>query len=588
MILNCLYSDTNLINPISFKMGLNIVLGKYSDNVDKKNINGIGKSSFVRLIAYLLLSDTAEKTFLKNEYDFLREEKHSISLEFNVKNKHFVIKRSFSNNNEIFLGEKEQNITPYIKSEVKNILLNNIFPIEQEDITYEGNRLGTLMDFFVRDDMKNLQRFDPLVFSKGLTNKTEQYIFNFFLLGLQTSSIIKFCKISDKKKELNSEKTTLSKKVKDDTGKTTDEFKTEKIKIERNINRIEDGIKNYTFLENYKSVENDLIEISTTISEKLKEYNTLYQKLTKVKKSYQFEHKNQINISEIKIMYNEILDTFGELVSKKLNDIIEFKKDILTNRNRILKDRENMIQESIDCILSEISVLEKKRSEMYKLLEEKEALDSIKNAYEELTKEKTLLAENMNIVRKIDDLTAEIATIQVSISEIQLKIQNILREEETQIEDYRKLFFNILQSAISFEDNIADGHFSISIKDKIKSNGLPFDINVSIPKMDSLGMSRLKIFVYDLMVFLNNIQTERILPHFLIHDGMFHGISNETIAKALNYIYHKCLQFPSFQYFATFNEDEIPNDNLEFDLQNIVVATYRDNPEDMIFKREFY
>ena len=58
-----LYSDTNLFKTVSFHNGINIILGSYSDEVDARGINGIGKSSLVRLIDFVLLSGKAEKIF---------------------------------------------------------------------------------------------------------------------------------------------------------------------------------------------------------------------------------------------------------------------------------------------------------------------------------------------------------------------------------------------------------------------------------------------------------------------------------------------------------------------------------------------
>jgi len=586
VIINRLFSETDLINPVDFRMGLNIVLGSYSNNNYKRNLNGVGKSSLVRLIAYLLLSDSAEQTFKKREYEFLRKENHSISIEFKIKEQIYILNRQFSSENDISFGERGQTLNIYTKPEIKTILQRKIFPIEQENIIYEGNTFGALLDFFMRDDMKNLQRYEPLIFSKFLTKKAEQSILNFFLLGLQTNSLIDFNRILDEQKKYNTTIETVSKSVKEETGKTIEEFKTEKIKIEENINRIEASIKNYTFLENYKIIENDLIKVSAEINNELKEYNVLDKKLAKLKKSYQFNQNEDINTQEIKNLYDEILATFGQLVSKKLSDIMEFKKEILDNRNKLLVEREKKLQEAINAILKKISDLERRRSELYRFLEEKEALDSIKNAYEELTKEKTILSGNMQRIKEIEDYKEKMSVNQVSISELQLKIQNMLRDNGTYIDEFRKLFLDILENAISFDSNV-EGHFDIAIKDRISKDKMPFEIKISIPKADSLGMSRLKIFVYDLMIFLKNIYTQRALPCFLIHDGVFWGISRETVIKSLNYINRKCLENPNFQYIATFNETEIDANALDFNLQDTIIAKYSDNPKNMIFKREF-
>ena len=118
---------------------------------------------------------------------------------------------------------------------------------------------------------------------------------------------------------------------------------------------------------------------------------------------------------------------------------------------------------------------------------------------------------------------------------------------------------------------------------------------MEIPKDDALGQSRLRLIAYDLMVFLHNIRTSRNLPDFIAHDGVFHGIANNTRVNTLNYIYHQFLSSPKFQYLVTFNEDEIyiPEDKesvygkYEFDWKSMIVAEFSDSPNEMIFKRAF-
>jgi uncharacterized protein YydD (DUF2326 family) len=50
-----IYSETNLIDAVPFHNGINIILGKYSGDKEARGINGIGKSTLVRLVDFTLL-----------------------------------------------------------------------------------------------------------------------------------------------------------------------------------------------------------------------------------------------------------------------------------------------------------------------------------------------------------------------------------------------------------------------------------------------------------------------------------------------------------------------------------------------------
>jgi len=589
-----LFSDTNLLlKPFRFEPGINVILGKYSKPKETSGLNGIGKSSLVRLIDFALLSNSAEKRFLQPKYDFLREEKHNIILEFKSQETTYFIKRTFIKGNNVLFGENLNSLEEYPKPELKKILTNKLFPFKDEDVFFQGERYGTLLDFFIKDDLENQQRIEPLSFSSGTKSQTSKAVFNFFLMGLPNKDILKYEDLLKEHAEFSNTVKGLENKIKIDQSKSIEEFRSERIKIEQNIELLEKSLKDYKFLENYKNLEKELIEITTKINENLKEYHSLNRKHKKVQETYKFDQS--INIQEIRKLYNEVLSTFGDVVSKTLDEITTFKKEILENRNKFLINREQDLQKSINKVLSEISTLEQERSKLYKKLDEKGALESIKNTYEQLTLEKTQLSGNLKILEELDDFQEMMGNLHVSISEVKRDILAVLKQHEATINELRGLFLEILQNAIFLEDDNPSGYFDISPKPDSPRNQLPFKVEVEIPKADALGQSRLKIVAYDLMVFLKIVKEKRVFPRFLIHDGVFHGISLNTKIKALNFMYHQYLAYPYFQYIITFNEDEIyiPVEKqdfvgaFEFDMSDVVIAEFTDNPDGMIFKRDF-
>ena len=71
VILKKIYSENGLFNPIEFKQGMNIIRGIYSkkETVKKSkmfDLNGIGKSTLIRLIDYALVSDSGKSFFNTN------------------------------------------------------------------------------------------------------------------------------------------------------------------------------------------------------------------------------------------------------------------------------------------------------------------------------------------------------------------------------------------------------------------------------------------------------------------------------------------------------------------------------------------
>jgi uncharacterized protein YydD (DUF2326 family) len=224
-------------------------------------------------------------------------------------------------------------------------------------------------------------------------------------------------------------------------------------------------------------------------------------------------------------------------------------------------------------------------------LNEKKALDSIKNTYQLMIEEKAKkekIAGSIESVRRIEkDLFIQNKLRSEAVSEIASELNAV----EKQIESIRSIFLDIVSESIhvgSAEDAIFDIHPAPDMKSPIR-------IDIEIPKSDALGKQRLKVLTYDLTVFFNLIEQKRALPHFLVHDGAFHGIDIKTVVKVLNYINSMFLQKQDFQYILTANEKEleIPEDKKDvygeytFDLDKATIAIYKDIPNEMIFKREY-
>ncbi|WP_299604151.1 DUF2326 domain-containing protein [uncultured Aquimarina sp.] len=588
-----LYSETNLIDVIPFHNGINIILGKYSEDKEARGVNGIGKSSLVRLIDFTLLSGKAEKRFSKKKYDFLREEEHSLTLEFEINNKKYFLKRYFSDLKTVFLGNRPDKFEEYEKSEMPKILESIFFPTENNEVFFEGKRYGTLMEFFVKDDLQNQQRIDPLNFVSYNANVRDKALYNFYLLNLPTKNLVNFNDVSKDYEEKNKTVKGLTNKIKADTGKEVREFRTEILKIEKQISVIEKSLKDYNFLENHKNIEEELTDVIGRINEKSTLYHTANRKLDKLKSSY--SDVSNIDIDKIQKLYNETLSTFGNFVKKSLDEVIEFKEQLLANRNKYLLDEEKKLTKIIDTALNDLEILEKKRSQLFTLLKEKGALDRIETTYEKLIEEKTLLTRNTAIIKEIDEIETIMADTDIIISELKRDIVNDVNQVDKKLNELRLLFQDVLENAIYLDEEFDNSYFDVTINPTSKRNQLPFSINIQIPKADALGQERLKIVSYDLMAFLNSRLDQRNLPDFLIHDGVFHAISKRTIFNVLNYMYHKANKLQNFQYILTFNEDEIDfteelsdrYGKLEFNISDYIIAEFSDTEKETLFKRFF-
>ena len=117
--LSRIYSETGLFDEVKFRDGLNIILGKYSST--QKEINGIGKSTLIRLIDFCLLSKfTRSKFFNVKTFPFL--DGHSVTLEFSTGKESYSVTRWFGRKEVLFARTGTESQNEYPEKELKHIL----------------------------------------------------------------------------------------------------------------------------------------------------------------------------------------------------------------------------------------------------------------------------------------------------------------------------------------------------------------------------------------------------------------------------------------------------------------------------------
>jgi uncharacterized protein YydD (DUF2326 family) len=589
IILNKLYSETDLFEDIVFQEGLNLILGKYSSNdLENSGVNGIGKSSIIRFIDLALLSTQYKTEFNKKQYSFL--DKHTITLDFSLNGEVYRIKRMLRDEWNCWFAKPNQEFIEYEETELKKILGTLFFTTDSYVGYIEDMWFRDLIHFFIKDDLNHRERNDPKNFVSSHLKNTKLNYLNFFLLGIPNRNIIEYETVFEDIKSQRSIKKKLESKIEEETNISITQLKSELYDLELKINIFENSIDEFKFLPNYEYKEKELITLNSEINEKIKEINKLIKEQKSYEKSYQIQL--DIDIEKTEKIYKSINTELSKFLKKSLNDIVEFRSNISKNRKTFLNKRLTDINDTISKLRNEISLLEETRSKIYKELDEVKALDSIKNSYKDLIQEKTVFESNTFKLNQLQDIELAISKLDSTLSNAVTHIIQDIQEYQKTIESIRSQFFQIMSDAVFFDDNREGSVFEISGRSN-KNSPIVFEIDV--PKSTSLGNFNLKFLTYDLTVFLHIIKSKRALPFFLIHDGVFHGIEIKKIVRILNYINSQYLKLGKFQYIFTANEHEllIPESDrhtvgeFNFQLDDVIIKTLEDVESKMFFRRDF-
>jgi uncharacterized protein YydD (DUF2326 family) len=592
--LNCIYSETRLFDRVVFHPGINIILGKYpSDerNTDgKRSVNGIGKSTLVRLIDFALLSSPGQGALNPKTYPFLQD--HNVVLEITIDEVIYRIVRSFENPSTVHFGRKDESLVEYTKLELREVLGNKFFMSGTYPGGYYTNTwFRELIKFFVKDDIGRRGQDTPINFlarRRGV-RKAQLLTYNFFLLGLPNEHLYDYGNVQVQSGDKATARRELERQIEQETGKPISEFRTEVAKFKERVTLLETSLQEFEFLETYKDVEERLVEIARLISEQLGRYHAYRKTLERYAESYRVEI--EVSVEKVRALYEDVDRDLGTFVEKTLDEVIQFRREIAENRRRFLTDKERELEGAISQVMSDITALERKRQKLYNLLQEKGAFDSIRHTYEQLIEEKVDLERSSAKLTQLLEMQSSIAKLRLRLSELTSAIIEDIRASQEQINALRLLYKEILENAIFVDKSTQGGYLDVQ---EDSSKRPPIDIIVNVPKSESLGKYQFSLLAYDLTVFFSIIRSGRRLPHFLIHDGVFHSIARKTVVNVLNHVYQQSLANSGFQYIITGNEDEFeipPSERslyqYHFDFDKVVVVTYEATPEKMIFKREF-
>jgi len=583
-----LSSPSGLFREIKFHDGLNIILGVYTH--DKNDVNGIGKSTIVSLIDYCLLADGPKVNFFSDKYHFLKN--NSVCLEFVVGESNYKISRGFDSKSTVFLQKDNGDNVEYLDSELKIILSKITLSGDDYRGVCDLAWFRRVMNFFVQEDHSFLARDSNNVikFVSGGHRKSELLTYNLYLLGLDNNNIWEFDENRVDLKQLQSDQTRIRKQIYEKTGNSIESFRAEVDLIDVRVKDFEVSLRDFSFDKSYSGLEGEILELSCEISTLNKEHLRLNSKLDDVKESLNIDI--DVDVGRIEDLYGEISQQFSSFIKKELSDVLDFRSNISENRSAFLKSREKRYAETLASIEGKAVNLESRRSKLYKRLEEQSAFDAIKSSYQNLLEEKSELDSRRRYLDQLDLVEESIATKKSTIGNI---VADIVKEKSSlmsDLDEIKKIFIEIVENSVDTQDSEIKPYLNIEPRTNIAS---PLQVNIEVPRGDSLGKGRFKILSYDLTLFLNTCENDRSLPRFLVHDGVFHGIAHKTRIKFLNYIDKKLDEIGNIQYIITLNEDEIivPEEEnesvaiLDFILEDRAIIKLEDSPEKMLFSREF-
>ena len=483
-----LTSDNPKFKTLNFKDGLNIVVGTQLTDEQKKTINGLGKSLSLSLIHYMFGSKF--KTSSEKKLEQYLSEYGIFELSFIHNNQEYTIKKDFSKSEFYINDEKIAKISYTSK-------LTEIFLGKDSEISFKQ-----VFNCFSRRFSSEVSYYSNVLTQQG--RPLEDYyqkMTNLFLLGVNLSLVKRNFDVKDKLSKLKSAEKTLK-----EYEKKLDKNNINDIKDE--INRLKEQLDNFIIAENYDSLKQEADILTQNINDFRNKIYIISKKIRMKELNLKSSENIDIDIEKIKEIYDEANFFFEEKITKRLEEAQEFHNNLIQNRKKRLSIELNDLNIDLIKLEQNMQEISTKRDSIIKDLDSSGALeerDSLKDRIKTLEEEQKDLEKYEHILNEFKK-----DKVQLEMNETIIKKESLsyLEKNHNRFEQIEQKFRGLVKR---FYDNTGG---SLKIVETPTARYL-FDISSDIPKQGSQGVGEVKIFCYDILLYLLNPN----LLDFLSHDG---------------------------------------------------------------------
>lgn len=547
-----------------FTSGVNMILADRSKSAgDKDTTNALGKSTLIEVIDFCLGSNTAPNKGLRVE----PLQGWAFTLELTIGGNDVAVTRStdmpgFFAIEGTTTGWPEQptpnkeGVPGFDTKRWRAILSWALFGLK--DIGFEGSykpSARSLLSYFIRNQTAAyntpFKHFD--------NQKTwDIQVHNAFLLGLNWEKASLWQQLKDQKKALDALKQAIKTGAVDGELASLGELEAERLRLSTQLEREREALANFQVLPQYREIEAQANALTSEIHALVNANITDKRRLERYLASVTSE--DAPSGDHLEALYREAGIALPGAVKKTLSDARAFNEKIIANRREFIAGEVSALQANVEQRDSQVAALTARRAEYLNALSGQGALEELTQLQEFHAATRLKVDELTNRITQLRQMTSKADTIKVETVELK-------RSTTLDYEERRTLWSRALSLFSDFSERLykSPGRLVIDIGD----TGYRFD--VEIDGSPSEGISKMKIFCYDL-VLISFARQRGLGIDFLIHDStIFDGVDPRQRAHALELAAAMSKEF-NFQYICTMNTDMVPINDFSkgFDFESLV------------------
>lgn len=532
------------------KPGVNLILADRSTSAgDKDTTNALGKSTLIEIIDFCLASNAASGKGLR--IDALQG--WAFTLELSLKGDDVAVTRAVDTPGFFAIegATDDWPIQPTPNKEgvpgldVKRwraVLAWALFGISElsSESGYKPSA-RSLLSYFVRNQTAAYN----IPFKHFDNQKTwDIQLHNAFLLGLNWEKAAAWQQLKDQKKALDALKQAIKTGAIEGELASLGELEAERLRLETQLEREREALSSFRVLPQYREIESQANLLTSEIHGLVNANIVDKRRLKRYRDSLMSE--DAPTEDRLEALYMEAGVALPGAVKKTLDEARAFNAQIIANRRQFIASEIAALEAAVIERDTDVATLTDRRAGYLSSLAGQGALEEF-----------THLQELHAATRlKVDELTNRITQLrQMSTKADTIKIETVELKRATTLdyEERRSLWSQALGLFSEFSEKLykSPGRLVIDIDDT------GYKLDVEIAGSPSEGISKMKIFCYDLML-ISFARQRGLGIDFLIHDStIFDGVDPRQRAHALELAAAMAAKH-GFQYICTLNTDMVP------------------------------